>query len=335
MPYRTYGRRRRLSKEKMAKKVATLFDPNAKDLSYITENKELLKAHITFINRCVHDRAGYRALEKYAATFGPSKGRVPKAFEKFSTNYSGIYELWVHLIKSCGDPNYITYPFFGAKGIFVAKEFLDGKKFCIWCLKNGFTGSPFTYDKYLQRINKSKKYYSSKNCCIISEKELHECKSTSTALKMLWLVKRYEESHDPSVSFMAFYTRYFIWDFDADDAANFKYEPKNYANTFGFLPVRFYEAVATEESCPMSVFISRMHYSYLNGGFIARPYDMLKPEYSVSVEANKQNKVSYKQMWERQRKEEKKNKQINNDNNDVYNSNGVESTYDENNSVYS
>lgn len=318
-----------MSKRTLAKRIEAIFDFSKSDLSYIVENKELLNAHIKFINMCDYVRSGYSTLERYAATFGPSKGRLPKAFDKFSENYSGIYELWVHLLRSCGDPTYATYKFFGAKGVFVSKEFLDGKKFCIWCLKNGFTGKPFTYDKYLQRTNKLRKYFSSKNCYIISEKELHECKSVSTALKMLYLIKRYEQQHDPSVSYMAFYTRYFMWDFDVDDAANFKYEPKNYAKTFGFLPVRFYESVSNEESCSLSTFISRMHYSYLNGGFTIRPYDMLNPDYSVSAEANKQNKVSYKQMWRRQRKENQSAEPDSQMNiNDVY-------TVDSSNSPYS
>ena len=41
----------------------------------------------------------------------------------------------------------------------------------------------------------------------------------------------------------------------------------------------------------------------MSGNFIVKPYDMLKPEYSVEEECAKQGAISYKSQWDRKRKE--------------------------------
>ena len=87
--------------------------------------------------------------------------------------------------------------------------------------------------------------------------------------------------------------------------------------------MNFYKSVATDQDVQLSTFMSRIHYSYLNGGFTIRPYDMLKEDYSIEEETAKQGKVSYKKQWERDRKE-KADKQTPNNimqtNNDTRNS---------------
>ena len=212
-------------------------------------------------------------------------------------------------MRACLDPEYQFYRFFGGKGITVSIDFLNSKVFCKWALRVGLTKDIFTYKQYLVRNDKSKGFYR-KNLTVTNEVEVHACKSLKQALKSLQLIREYEEDHDESVSYLTFYTRYYMYDLDSDDARHLKYNG-NLLNTsvdkLGFLPRQFYEDVATEESCSFTTFKSRMHYSYLNGGFIARPHDMLKPEYSVSEEANKQNKLSYKQQYYRDQKDKTKN----------------------------
>lgn len=281
--------------------IARIFDENANDLSYITNNEELLKLHFQFISECPYSVNS--ALKKLTVPAGASKGLHPKIFDNFEKRYPYIHERWVHMIKSCLDPTYPSYKYFGAKGIYVSRDFLDSRWFCRWCLRNGLTSKLGSYDKYLLRKKKNGNY-SPVNCYVMSEKELHECKSVRHVLDSLYIVKRYEERHHPSVSYMTMYSRYYVWDWSLDDALMIEYDTRIPTDQFGFSPVNFYKSVADDKSCSQSTFLSRVHYSYLNGGFICRPYDMLKPEYSVNAECAKQGRLSYKQQWDRNRKEQ-------------------------------
>ena len=317
--------------------IESIFKQGEKDLSYITKDPELLKKHIKFINDSSYVFQG--RLAKLKVPGGVSAGLSPKNFDFFWKYYPYIFERWFHLVKCCLYPDYSYYKFFGAKGIYMSRDFLDAKKFCIWCLKNGLTSKLGMYDSYLIRKNKNRNF-SPNNCYIITEKELHECKSLNLVLGHLYVTKRYEEGHDPSVSYMTMYTRYYVYDLHLDDALNYKYDSTNRntcTETIGFSPSNFYRSVATEKDVSMSVFLSRMHHSYLNGGFTARPYDMLKPEYSIEEETAKQGKISYKKQWDRDRKEKAdkqspiqqivNNKNLTTDEFSVYSNNPVTNVY--------
>ena len=312
--------------------INSIFKPGEKDLSYITKDPELLKQHIKFINESSYVYAGKIASIKVPG--GRSEGLSPRNFDFFWKYYQYIFERWFHLIKCCFYTDYPYYKFFGGKGIYMSKEFLDGKKFCIWCLKNGLTSKVGMYDIYLQRKNKNKNY-SPKNCYVITEKELHECKTLNLVLSHLYVTKKYEEDHDNSVSYMTMYSRYYVYDLNLDDALHCKYDSstrRTCLETIGFSPMNFYKSVATDQDVPLTTFMSRIHYSYLNGGFTIRPYDMLKEDYSIEEETAKQGKVSYKKQWERDRKE-KADKQTPNSYT-VQNNNTQSSIYDDY-SVYS
>lgn len=284
--------------KRLARIASEIFDSRADDLSYISENKNLLSAHIRFIEK----------LNYYELSFQDDKTGAPiilKSFMKFKIYYNSIYIRWMHIVRSCYDKTYSFYPYFGGKGIKVGRKFLNAKNFCIWCLKNGLTSKPFTYTEYLFRKNKEK-FFSPKNCIVLKEKDLHECKSVRDALMVLQLIKHYEAGHDSSVSYMSFYTRYFMYDTDIETAKSVKYvfrDPK----TMGFSPVVFYRSVADQNCCSESTFLSRIHYSYLESNFKIRPYDMLKPEYSISEDIEKQGTFNYKKSWELKNKEGKDN----------------------------
>lgn len=285
--------------------IESIFDKDAKDLKYIIEDEELLKQHIQFITESRFTKN--TELSNLVVPEGKAAGKSPKIFLRFDEYYPAIYSRWIHIIRSCLDPTYVTYQFFGARGVYVSRQFLDSKFFCRWCLTNGLVSKSGSYDMYLLRRKKTGNY-SPINCYVAKEKDIHECKSVKQALDNLYIVKRYEESHHPSVSYMTMYTRYYVWDWPLDDALSVEYTSSRcLMDKFGFSPLNFYISVADENSCTQSVFLSRVHYSYLNGGFTCRPYDMLKPDYSVSEECFKQGKLSYKQQYERDRKE-KENK---------------------------
>ena len=306
--------RRRRKKKKLRKKytqqdraeyINEIFESGEMDLKYVTDNDELYKKHEAFINRCMIERHFY--FSRFKVPDGPNKGNRPRSFVGFEENYYLIYRRWLFLIKCCLKPNFYLYKYFGGKGIYISNAFLNGKKFCLWCLKNGLTSGLSDYIAYLQRKDKTK-WYSPCNCYVLTEKANHERKSLSIALDNLFLCKKYEEYHDPSVSYMTAYNRYYGYDFQAEDAVSYKYDTsskKSCFMTLGFSPTKFYRSVATESDCSKSTFLSRYHYSYLNGGFIARPYDMLKPDYSVSSSAEQQGKVSYKRQYDKNKKKEK------------------------------
>lgn len=307
----------------------SIINRSTSDLSYIMANESLFKEHKSYIKTAA-DSQGTSPVEKLTVKTGKLAGQHPKGFYQFSKNYFTLFLWWRHIMRCCFDESYQYYQFFGAKGISVDKTFLNAKKFCMWALKNGLTREPFMYDIYLQRKDKTKDF-SVDNCYVITEKAVHECKDVKLVLNSLFLIKEYESKHDPSVSYMTFYTRYYMYDMSVDDACTYKFDPTKTETTIGFSPFRFYHSVADEHSCVWSTFKSRMHYSYLNGGFNVRPYDLLKPDFSVSEEANRQGKLSYKQQYLREKKKEK-------DSLNIYNnkSNSVHSdSLDESNNVYS
>jgi len=331
-PKKRGRKKKRGVKKATTKNIEALFDESADDLSYITSSKLLLRKHLKLI-----DDSKYLAPTKYVVKSGKYEGRSPMSFYGFATRYKNLYNWWIHIVRSCLDPEYDFYRFFGAKGVSLSIYFIESKRFCKWALRKGLVNGPFTYKQFLVRKDKSMNFTKS-NLRVTSEVEVHRCNSLRQALESIQLIKEYEEGHDPSVSFLTFHTRYYMYDLDSDDSRYLKYNSENgfasLIETLGFSPTKFYNSVATDESCSFSTFKSRMHYSYLNGGFIARPHDMLKPEYSVSEEANRQNKLSYKQQYERNKKlKENSVYKFTNNNEDIYISN--DDVYSNNDNIYS
>lgn len=282
-------------RDERLKVVEQIFDKEAKDLSYISSSKLLLKRHKIFINKIRYVKNS--SLYKYKVPTGKYEGMCPMPFMNFEEFYPEIFAIWMHIIRSCFDNSYRFYPYFGGKGIYPGADVLDSKRFALWCLRNGYTGKAFTYTKYLQRKDKSKGYTLS-NCYITTEASVHSPTNLSKVIEGIRLIKLYEDEHDSSVSYISFYTRYYLYDMDEYSA---RIAP--YPDIPGFMPTVFYNSVADESSCSYSTFISRMHYSYLNGGYRIRPYELLDHEYSVCGDCNRQGKLSYKQLYERNKKE--------------------------------
>lgn len=329
-----------------------IFDVCQKDLTYIYNNPDLLIKHIWFIKRMAYSTA-YDLAKLEIPIYG-NKTMHPKVFMKFKEKYKSIYDLWEHIVRSCYDSTYSYYKYFGARNIKMSVSFLDSRKFCIWCLKNGFVKKPFLYYQYLVRKDKTKGY-TAKNCYVITEKQRHECKTLPLALKSLELIKAYDEGHDPSVSFFTFITRYYAYDFNIEDSKNEPYtityggKHTSDIGSIGFSKQRFYDCVADENCCSQNTFFSRLHFGGLTPNFIIRPYDMLKPDYAINEEHAKQGILSYKQLWDRehpdmrcpsnQRKYGNGNNSVNdcytNDESDVYNNNPSVNIYDNTDDVYS
>lgn len=288
----------------LEKACKILFLNDDKDLRYVTEDPALLKLHLNFILRrpCESLNAGICSLEI------EKNGKIvrPKLFTKFKELYPYIYERWVHMIRSCHDKSYQFYQFIGAKGLYVAEPFLDSRIFCMWCLRNGLTSKLGMYKDYMRRKNPAVGY-SYVNCCVIHEKDIHTGKSLKVVLDAIYLLKRYEEGHAKEVSYMTAYTRYYIYDFQIEDAINYNESFENKADRIkiGFSPANFYTSVADENSCTLSVFNSRVHYHYLNGKLELHPYEVIKKDFSITDAANMQGKLSYKQQWDRNKKNDK------------------------------
>lgn len=325
--------RKRKYKKKKPKKRATyktkftdpekaakiLFDSSKDDLKCISENKDLLKLHKQYITKVHYSRITWFAKWIKPVTCSEGDEITPQYFVGFAKLYPTIFERWSHLIKSCYDSNYMYYKFIGAKGIRVCKEFLDSKSFCLWCLKNALVSKLGMYMDYFVRHDKSKDY-TLENCYVTTESDVHTGKSMESVLASLILIKNYNAAHHEDVSYMTAYTRFYVWDFNVDDSINYSSGIKNSRskNRICFSPEKFYQSVATENSCTYSTFKSRLHYCYLNGGLTVRPYDMLDPNYSISAAANANGKLSYKQKWHREWKEKMEKNKIYNNPDEVY-----------------
>lgn len=78
---------------------------------------------------------------------------------RFCKKYPRLVQCYKHMKKRCYDKNNKDYYNYGAKGIFICKEWLyDSNTFCEWSLKNGYKD-----DLTIDRINGNKEY-SPENC---------------------------------------------------------------------------------------------------------------------------------------------------------------------------
>lgn len=306
----------------------------AEDLRDLVQNKrDTIKYHTRDIRKAEYVTSSF--ILKYLdceVPSGPYKGTKPKSFRRFKAKYRPIYNRWLHYVKACFEPEYSMYRFFGGKGIYASDEFLDAKKFCIWCLQKGIVDDVGMYTKYINRKDKTKDY-SLDNVIILNEEDIRKGKDLKSALTSLLLAKRYEEYHDPSITFMTAYTRFYVYDFNIDDTVNVPH-PKRSGVAYRFSPTLFYKSVANESSCSLSTFLSRIHYAYLDDIHVVKPYDMLDPKFSVSFDANANGKLSYKQQWERNRSDDKKKPIIYSNTTDVELNSNPPDVYTYLNSIY-
>lgn len=230
---------------------------------------------------------GYKEIP-FCCNYEFPDGVEPKTFKAFKSKYPSIYKWWTELLRKSYDKSYPLYQFFGNRNIGMSEEFLDGKNFCIWCLQNKLT-TPFGYYlKYIHRKDKSKDY-SSDNCSVITEKELHECSSLQSALKLLWFTRQYDEHKTKGVTLVIAYARYFIHDMDLLDSITWVYTPPKVGlQNFGFSTKNFYASIAKPTDCTYSVYINRIKGAQRYGGIEIRPYEMLNPDFSMTEEALKQ-----------------------------------------------
>lgn len=285
-------------------KIKKIFDPSQPDLSYITKDKKLLKKHINFINSLPYCSMSFLG--------GPVSHRKltitrPKLFVAFNKCYEPIFSRWFRLLAYCYSESSECYQFFGKRGVKMCDDFLDCKRFCIWCLTNGLVNAPDSYVNYLIRKDKTGDY-TLDNVSIISEKQLHNEPDIANALDTIILAKKYEDHHHESVSYMSAYTRYYLYDFTVEDAISAPYTSRKIKSpgetTIGFQPVSFYKSVANEDSCTWSEFWSRMHMTYMSK-IPPRPYDLLNKDFSTVEHVAKLGKKSYKQLWEESLAEKK------------------------------
>lgn len=286
-------------------KIKKIFDSSQSDLSYITKDKKLLKKHINFISSLP-----YCPMSTFIGPISHQKLTIkkPPLFVAFHKCYEPIFRRWLRLLAYCYNERSECYQFFGKRGIKLSDDFLDCKKFCIWCLTNGLVHAPDSYINYLVRKDKSGDY-TPDNVSIISEKQLHNEPDITDALDTIILAKRYEAHHHESVSYMSAYTRYYLYDFTVEDAISAPYMPSNKFKlpgeiSIGFQPLSFYKSVADENSCTWSEFWSRMHMTYMSK-IPPRPYELLNKEFSTVEHVAKLGVKSYKQLWEESLAEKK------------------------------
>lgn len=288
-------------------KIKKIFDQSQPDLSYITKDRKLLKKHIEFIHNLPYCSMGCVVSQILNQKLTIKR---PLSFVAFHKCYKPIFRRWTRLLSYCYNEHDECYQFFGKRGVKLCDDFLDCKKFCIWCLTNGLVYEPDSYKMYLVRKDKSGDY-TLDNVSIIYEKQLHSTPDLSDALDTIVLAKNYEDHHHESVSYMSAYTRYYLYDFTLEDAISAPYapdiskKPRSPGETvIGFKPRSFYKSVADEDSCTWSEFFSRMQMTY-KSKVPPRPYDFLIKEFSTTEYVAKFGKKSYERLWKESLAEKK------------------------------
>jgi hypothetical protein len=245
---------------------------------------------------------------------GEYAGLSPRLFIFFKEHYRPIYNRWIHIIRSCFDPTYKFYKYFGGKGIYASKTFLDSRLFCIWCLNKGIYSDLKSYTQYIQRIDKSKDF-SRSNCFVISEDDIYKSKNLKLAFNKIILAKSYKEiKHSDDITFWDMYTRYYIYDMSINDSLIMPY-----INGTLFKYKIFYKSVAGnfKDCCNLSTYMMRANQLLIIKCTIFNPYDLLKQDFSVSEYAALQGKLTYHEQNKNKRSSMFNSMQYNND--DIYN----------------
>jgi hypothetical protein len=80
-----------------------------------------------------------------------------------------LYNVWLHMMQRCNNPNDKGYKWYGARGITVCDEWLSYDNFCEWAYSSGYDNAKTGKDQSLDRIDPSRNYEPS-NCRWVSMK---------------------------------------------------------------------------------------------------------------------------------------------------------------------
>lgn len=80
------------------------------------------------------------------------------AKEKHGGSRSRLYCVWGNIRKRCNDPNCISYPNYGGRGIKVCKEWDDFSVFREWAMKNGYNPKAERGNCTIDRIDVNRDY---------------------------------------------------------------------------------------------------------------------------------------------------------------------------------
>lgn len=94
-----------------------------------------------------------------------------------------LYRIWHGMKQRCGNPNNLSYKYYGGKGIEVCFEWLDFKVFMRWALSNGYQ------DKLTIDRKDVKQGYNPENCQWITLSEntsKAQLENGHTFIKEIW-----------------------------------------------------------------------------------------------------------------------------------------------------
>lgn len=87
-----------------------------------------------------------------------------------------IYKIWTGIKQRCSNPNVSAYKYYGAKGIFLCKEWEDFLSFEHWSMENGYTD-----ELSIDRID-PQKWYSPENCRWVTLEEQKRNMTTNVVI---------------------------------------------------------------------------------------------------------------------------------------------------------
>lgn len=129
-----------------------------------------------------------------------------------------LYEVWCSMIKRCNNPNSISYPNYGGRGIKVCDEWLDFKAFKDWAIPSGYDENAPKRECTIERTDVNGNYCP-ENCTWCSwEQQLYNRRNTimiefngqkknlrdwseQTGIKYATLLSRYHKGWPPELIF--------------------------------------------------------------------------------------------------------------------------------------
>jgi hypothetical protein len=89
-----------------------------------------------------------------------------------------LYAVWGSMCRRCNNPNHVSFPYYGGKGVKVCEEWLSYDNFYEWAYENGYNPTAPRGECTLDRI-KPNKSYSPDNCRWVTMKEQSRNKSNN------------------------------------------------------------------------------------------------------------------------------------------------------------
>lgn len=156
-----------------------------------------------------------RCIQKKVSKGGKKGTKQNPEHRGLKRDYPRLYTIWKLMHKRCEDETNNMYYLYGGRGVKVCEDWTSLKSFIDWANKNGYSD-----DLTIDRVD-SNKNYSPENCRWVTRTIQNRNKRATKYINGIDSNTFFEQTpHDPSVSYIRFFMRYFKSGWSLEDSLN-------------------------------------------------------------------------------------------------------------------